>query len=328
MLKVFTKIIFLVASFFTMALYAESAPVYDVDSLPSVNDVEPTKFKLNEATSSQEAYVPVQTEKPVVVQQITASQLASGSPKNLEQKIKQLEQQVSNLAENDLAARVESLQSQVQALQNQVEELTHQLQIAQDQQKTMYTDLDKRLNNRSTEDKASDPLLADSTPIKSTRKNAQKPIKKIVKPVVNESVSQTLSSDNQPNVAEEQQIYQTAYVLIKAKKYPEAIKSLQDILRKYPSGQFAANAHYWLGELYGLVGKNDQALQSFNTVLKEHPQSPRVSDAQLKVGLIYAAQSNWSEAKNAFKAVINHYPGTVSARLAAEQIKQIKLAGH
>ena len=116
--------------------------------------------------------------------------------------------------------------------------------------------------------------------------------------------------------------------MIKAKKYNEAVSALQNMLKKYPSGQFASNAHYWLGELYGLVGKHDQALTEFETVVTKFPDSPRVSDAQLKIGLIYATQSKWSDAKSSFKKVINRYPGTASARLASEQLKQIKQAGH
>jgi len=80
--------------------------------------------------------------------------------------------------------------------------------------------------------------------------------------------------------------------------------------------------------LYGIVGKSDQALTEFTTVVKSYPDSPRIADAQLKVGLIFASQSNWTDAKSAFKKVINHYPGTASSRLASEQLKQLKQAGH
>jgi len=153
-----------------------------------------------------------------------------------------------------------------------------------------------------------------------------KPAPSTVKPLPSASVA--VKTMAQPNVAEEQQIYQTAYNLIKLKKYGEAVNTLQSMLKRYPSGQFASNAHYWLGELYGVMGKNDQALSEFATVVKTYPDSPRVSDAQLKVGLIYATQLKWSDAKLAFKTVINRYPGTTSSRLAAEQIKQIKQAGH
>lgn len=132
----------------------------------------------------------------------------------------------------------------------------------------------------------------------------------------------------QPNVAEEQQIYQSAYTLIKAKKYSQAANTLQKMLQKYPTGQFAANAHYWLGELYGLLGKNEQAVTEFTTVVENYPESPKLADAQLKLGLIYAAQFKWAEAKSAFKLVISAHSGTPSARLASEQLKQIKQAGH
>jgi TolA-binding protein len=76
------------------------------------------------------------------------------------------------------------------------------------------------------------------------------------------------------------------------------------------------------------MGKNDLALTEFDTVVVRYPDSPRVSDAQLKVGLIYSALAKWPDAKVSFKKVINHYPGTASARVAVEQLKQIKLAGH
>ena len=215
-------------------------------------------------------------------------------------------------------------------------ELTHQLQVAQNQQKNMSADLDKRVSSNKL-------VEADNTPKASANEAeidipAAKPAPAASKPVriavaatikpAAKAVVAPVAANQQPNVAEEQQIYQTAYNLIKAKKYNEAINALQTMLKKYPTGQFASNAHYWLGELYGLVGKNDQALTEFNTVVKSYSTSPRVSDAQLKIGLIYAAQVKWSDAKAAFKKVINQYPGSAPAKLAAAQLKQIKDAGH
>jgi TolA-binding protein len=63
-------------------------------------------------------------------------------------------------------------------------------------------------------------------------------------------------------------------------------------------------------------------------VMNKYPGSPRAPDAQLKLGLIYIGQFKWSEAKTTFKGVVSRYPGTASARLASEQLKQIKKAGH
>lgn len=321
--------------------FAESAPVYDADSFPQQFDTGPDQDRdLPPPPPGQEgAYVPNQG----------SDGMASTSGSSIDQRVKRVEQQVNNMQNNDAAARIDSLQNQVQSLRGQVDQLTHQLQLMQNQQKDMLSDVDKRLAQKmasapsktvpSTDSTAADASNDNAPATKSIRKAAKLASKTTVAAADNAGVTPTAdntaandssskSSDDQPNVAEEQQIYQTAYNFIKAKKYDDAVNTLQNMLKKYPSGQFASNAHYWLGELYNLMSKNDQALTEFSTVVEHYPDSPRVSDAQLKVGLIYASQTKWSDAKNAFKKVINHYPGSASARLASEQLKQIRTAGH
>lgn len=278
---------------------AEDAPVYDVDNFPPQFDGQPVASTpsvpaSSPVTKSEDSYVPAQT----------LSQ---------EQRLTRLEQQIKNQDRASLSAKVEATQAEVQSLRGQVEELTHQLQQSQNQLRSMYSDLDKRVSSKAVPDKtvAMNDAVVESVP------SNKKTTSAVVKPA---------SSEAQPNVAEEQQIYQSAYDLIKAKKYNEAVSTLQKMLQKYPSGQFAANAHYWLGELYGLLNKNDQSASEFATVVKDYPDSPKVADAQLKLGLIYAGQFKWPDAKAAFKKVVARYPGTPSARLASEQLKQLKQA--
>lgn len=322
-------------------VFAESAPVYDADTMQQ-------QF---ESTDQPQADLPPppppgqESNTFVPVQQQPSASVNSVNPSNpsmpLEQRVRKVEQQVSNMQSNDSAARMESLQNQVQSLRAQVEQLTRQLQQVETQQKSMYSDLDKRVaQSKSSVETNNDALI-------NTNDIASKPVKaKKTKTLLannTETPSRVSASEEttpppavkgvenppqQPDVAEEQQIYQTAYNLIKAKKYEDAVNALQKMLQKYPSGQFASNAHYWLGELYGLLGKNEQSLTEFNSVVKNYSSSPRISDAQLKIGLIYASESKWAEAKSALRKVINHYPGTASARLASEQLKQIKQAGH
>lgn len=329
-------------------VFAESAPVYDADSMqqdmgeesaPDQGQYLPPPPSIQE---SEGGFVPMQSSpSPAVVM----SEQPPAASLSVEQRVRRVEQQVNNMQTNDAATRIESLQSQVQTLRGQVEQLTHQLEQLQTAQKDMYSDLDKRLAqaNSSVSKSLSRPetVTADvssgagsaavaavaAASTVSAKSTSGKQSSKSSTSVTATNPSQK-SMDNQPNVAEEQQIYQTAYNMIKAKKYNEAVSALQGMLKKYPSGQFASNAHYWLGELYGLMGKSDQALTEFTVVVKTYPDSPRVSDAQLKVGLILASQLKWPDAKSTFKQIINHYPGSASARLAAEQLKQIKQAGH
>jgi len=312
----------------TFAFAEDSAPVYDADNYPPQFD---GQADASAAPSPQQA-------QPQVSQ-------APSQSLSLDQRVARAEQQINNMQHSDSSSKTDELQNEVQSLRGQVESLTHQLQQLQTQQRTQYSDFDKRLNTQAagkakpmmaadTSDDDSAPMktipdeaIVAKTPVlKSSAKAPKTP--KAVADKTQAPAPVAKSDEQQPNVAEEQQIYQTAYNLIKAKKYNEAVTALQKMLQKYPSGQFAANAHYWLGELYGLMGNNAQSAVEFGNIVSNYPDSPKVSDAQLKLGLIYASAFKWSDAKSAFKKVVNHYPGTASARLAAEQLKQMKEAGH
>lgn len=336
---------------------AESAPVYDVDTMS--NDYSSDAPEQDSAQTQVSPAAPAQQDSGFVPAPSTPSSPTIVAPSlSLGQRMQRVETQITNIQNSDNTARMSSMQEQIQTLRAEVETLTHQLQQTQTQLKSMYTDLDKRLSQQGSSSSKSMDAVSDSNTDKPSvsdndtaatksalskansksiaklstkaalKKSEVKEADASTTPAVTDNSAVSSSSDGQPNVAEEQQIYQTAYNLIKAKKYTDAVTALQGMLKKYPSGQFASNAHYWLGELYGLMNKNEQAQVEFDTVVKNYPQSSRVSDAQLKVGLIYASQLKWPQAKSSFKTVLNRYPGTASARVAAEQLKQIKSAGH
>jgi tol-pal system protein YbgF len=285
--------------------YAEhTAPVYDVDSM-----------------SNDDATQEVSVVKP------------AAASLSVEQRLARLEQQLENAQQNDATKQLASMQGEVQALRGQVEELTHRLQEMSNQQQLSKVNAEPSMSafprvadddatpNKITRNKSgSAAVLADKKSPVSSRGSKAMPS--------TAAQEKTTAATVQPNLAEEQAVYQTAYNLIKAKKYDEAIAALQKMLVKYPAGQFAANAHYWLGELYSLTGQHEQAAAEFVAVVKHYPSNPRVADSELKLGLIYATQLKWVDAKASFAKVVHQYPGTPSARLAMEQLKQLKQAGH
>ncbi len=357
--RVLTVVAAVVSLGMTAAVYADAAPVFDADSLQqqfenpgSMGEPSPAPDNAPQAAASTGqdggTFMPMPSQPSASASSAPAPAAPSVNTANLstDQRLRRVEQQMNTMQSNDLGSKTDSLQAQVQDLRSQVEQLTHQLAQAQASQKSMYTDLDKRLSSNAPVAKqpAADVSDDDSTPPPAAIKPSAKA--STVKPAVLASAKKTndtkvdaakpdaklavaaTKSETELNGAQEQQIYQTAYELIKTKKYSQAVTTLQGMLKKYPSGQFASNAHYWLGELYGLTGKNDQALAEFLTIVRDFPDSPRVADAQLKVGLIFAAQNQWPDAKLAFKKVSNKYPGTASAKLATEQLKQLSQAGH
>lgn len=241
----------------------------------------------------------------------------------------------SNRQQKEIQSRLNGMQNEIQSLRGQVEELAHQVQILNDQQQLMRVESEKLARNaiepaRNSTPSDTNEVVRNSkaTKIRNTASsenrsnNARESIttKNVTKR------NEQPKADNQDS--DEQTVYQTAYDLIKAKKYNEAIATLQKMLIKYPTGQTAANAHYWLGELYSLTGENDQAATEFRNLIKNYSNNPRVADAQLKLGLIYAAQLKWAEARTLFKKIVTHYPGTATAQQANEQLKQLKQEGH
>lgn len=345
----FKKWCLLALCFFSLSVLAESAPVYDADTMQqqyeNAND-----YQQDENIQQNNTFVPSREHD--------AASRSSSPPMNLDQRLGRIEQQMGSIQDNDFISRVENLQNEIQTLRGQVEQLSFQLQQVKDLQKNMYSDLDKRLS-RNVKDVSNYPKLAakktksslsqemsdinnddlDHSSLSAANKTDELNKDEKIKPQDQDSAEaeneskQTADTEKaeknaQPDLAEEQRIYQIAYNKIKNKEYKEAAKTLEDMLQKYPSGQFASNAHYWLGELYGLMGNNTAALKEFTIVVTDYKNSSRISDAQLKIGLLYASDMKWSKAKTAFRSVIKKYPSSASARLAKEQLKEITHAGH
>lgn len=123
-------------------------------------------------------------------------------------------------------------------------------------------------------------------------------------------------------------LYQSAVSDIQAKNYTKAMTEMQGYLSQYPAGQYAANAHYWLGELNMISGNNQEASDEFNTVVSDYPKSDKVSDAMWKIGMLAMANQDYKSAKQTFQAIVKKYPNSSAARLANKELDQLNQAGY
>ena len=139
-------------------------------------------------------------------------------------------------------------------------------------------------------------------------------------------------NDKNKKVEREEELYEAAYAKIRHKQYLPAFTAFQEFLKKFPSGQYAGYAHYWLGEVSLLQwqeGKADlawleKAKEAFAHILSKFPDHPKARDALLKLGMIEVEKSNWDGARNYFKDVKQRYPGTAAAGVAESQLKKLK----
>lgn len=97
--------------------------------------------------------------------------------------------------------------------------------------------------------------------------------------------------------------YSAAYDLLKEKRIDDAIAAFRAHLEQYPRGDYAANAHYWLGEIYLLQNDLASAETSFARVVNDFASDRKVPDALFKLGRVYHLQGKNDKAREAMTRV-------------------------
>ena len=140
--------------------------------------------------------------------------------------------------------------------------------------------------------------------------------------IQNKPVNNVNSSNNN----NEKTLYQKAYASIQAKHNAEGLTQMKNYLAQFPHGEYAANAHYWLGQLYVLKGDSvslNHAVTEFKGLIAQYPTSDKIKDATLKLGYVYVLQNQNTQAKAQFRKVMKDYPGTSDAQLAESRLAQL-----
>lgn len=230
----------------------------------------------------------------------------------------------------DLINTIQGLRQEIQELRGQLEIQAHDLKALQEQQLSFYNDLDARISGRPATkygQKQSAPLDLDASPAPMQHVDANTNTKDAVavsgasSPDVAPTV--VVANETNRNPADEQISYLKAYELVKTKQYDDALASMQLFTQKYPKGGYAANAEYWLGELYLVKHNYAEAINHFSKVLQEYPSSSKYSASLLKIGYALADDGRVIEAKARLREVLKKYPDTTTANLARMKLETL-----
>lgn len=121
----------------------------------------------------------------------------------------------------------------------------------------------------------------------------------------------------------EREVYKAAFELLKDRRYDEAQAAFRDLLARYPEGQYADNARYWLAESSYTSRDYPTALIEFEALVGEYPRSPKIPGALLKIGYIQYEQQNWPAARASLERLVNRFPETTEARLAKSRLARM-----
>jgi tol-pal system protein YbgF len=229
----------------------------------------------------------------------------AGADSQLEYRVARLERILSNQSISDLVLQLQRLQEEVQRLRGKVDEQQHDIEMLQKQAQGRSLDEGTRLRGQIGRGEGV-PGSEDAGP----PDDAASP-----------SARAGLTGG-------ERELYQTAFDLLKQRRYEEAAAAFQDLLARYPRGQFADNAHYWLGETYYVKQDYPAALAEFQRVLDDYPLSPKVPGSMLKMGYIYYEQGNWTRARATLQDVTAKFPDTNEGGFAQSRLDRMSREGH
>lgn len=212
----------------------------------------------------------------------------------LEGRLLRIERVLANQSLLELSQRIEAVQAETRTLRGRLDELQHELNRTQEQQREMYSDVDRRLA-------AVEGTGASSAPGVGGTRAGGLPVPR---------------GDDRAN-------YQAAFDLLKDAKYPEAIDSFRQFLATFPQSELADNAQYWLGEAHYVTKQYPDALRHFRIVLERYPDSRKIPDALLKIGFCNYELKNWAEARSALNQVVQRYADTTAARQAGQRLAKM-----
>ncbi len=267
----------------------------------------------------------------------------------LDDRVARLERILENQSASDLMLQMQQLQQEMQELRGLVETQQFQLQKLQRQQRDQFMDIDARIND-------GEPGAADAgagEPTDGTQPGtpaapgagAQTPAPEgidvrgldLKPPAGNEPppavTAPTPSSPRAVGIpslpspettgGSERDAYRDAFDLLKQRKYPQAVNAFNDVLRRFPQGQYADNARYWLAETYYVQRNYPAALAEFDRLVRLSPASAKVPGALLKIGYIQYEQEAYDQARAALQQVASKYPESTEARLAKSRLERM-----
>ena len=258
----------------------------------------------------------------------------------LEGRVGRLERILENQSGSDMLLQLQRLQMEMQELRGMLETQRFDIDKLQRQQRDQYLDIDSRLGSARSASQGGQsggapvnghpqPTLpegvidASGTDLQVPTEGAA-PIPSTTPPPV-DSGPVGIPSLPLPETlgGSERDGYSNAFSLLKDRKYDEAKDAFNDLLRRYPQGEFTDNARYWLGETYYVQRNYPAALAEFDRLVQLNPNSPKASGAMLKIGYIQFDQKAYDQARVSLERVVKSYPNSTEARLAKSRLERI-----
>jgi tetratricopeptide (TPR) repeat protein len=119
--------------------------------------------------------------------------------------------------------------------------------------------------------------------------------------------------------------YAAADLLVRQRKYSEALARFQSIAIRYPSTSLVDDATLRSAEMQLLLNRVDDALTTFRKIINDMPESVLRDRAQMRIGEVYELRvKNKQKAIEAYEEVLANYPASLFVEDARKRIRQLR----
>jgi tol-pal system protein YbgF len=205
----------------------------------------------------------------------------------------------------DLLSQIDRLNAEISKLRGQLEVNSHEIELAQQRQRDLYTDLDGRL--RKLESSPAAP--AEAVPVAPVA-----PAAAANSPAASAATAPAVDS------AAELKSYEAALDISKAGKHKEAIDAFERFLEAYPASKFAPSAQYWIGYSHFSLKSYKAAIVDQQKLIKLYPDSHKVPDALYNIANSHIQLSDIDSAKQSLREIVAKYPLSDAAPLAKKRL--------
>jgi tol-pal system protein YbgF len=207
-------------------------------------------------------------------------------------------------ASGDRYYQMQILQEEVQMLRGMIEELNYELQQIKQRQMDDYLDIDRRLS-----------AISAGSATASTAQPQQAPYNSVGAGQNSAGVagSSQATADAVDNAVMKASYDNASNLLLKQRDMDSAVLAFKQHIEDYPSSPYAANAYYWLGEIYLLQGQDELSRQAFTSVVEQHPDHGKAMDSRFKLGKIYHQLGEMDRARELLEAAAES-PGNVASK--------------
>jgi len=121
-----------------------------------------------------------------------------------------------------------------------------------------------------------------------------------------------------------QNLYDNGIAAFTAKKFRDAYADFNEYIEKYPKGNLAGNARFWLGDSLYNQGEYELAILEYQKVIADYPNHPKSPAALLKQGLAFEKLKDLDTAKLVYYKLQADYPKSDEAATAQKRLNSLK----